>query len=359
MSTNIVKKIILALSALSTLIFAGCSGLTNLTPNTVPENPSRTYTLSMSAYINDGSIIQRTIEPFVVIDGQPQPMKAVSELEDERFYEFDYILPRGRKDAKYYFLLKYKADMGQSGIVDKKMVSDEVYLLEPVSRYVMSLQYDRGPVGVEVPVLGRGFDQLDKIAIGGKVADTQYLARTTLNFTVPSLEAGKTYDVELKNSQGKSIWIGQFHVDAGKLMVSPTQIEKESGETVNMIFDLGFTAPKGGYAIDVKTNIPSSVIMPEVIVPEGSSSVTVPVKFTAVGKGALYINAVGFKESIIPVSVKVASPSEIVVEVKKEAKIAPKPEVKTIAPKAEVKNNTPKAKAKKIEKAPVEEEDTK
>ena len=36
--------------------------------------------------------------------------------------------------------------------------------------------------------------------------------------------------------------------------------------------------PAGGLAIDVKTNIPNSVIMPEAIISEGDMTVNIPVK---------------------------------------------------------------------------------
>ena len=35
-------------------------------------------------------------------------MNSVQNLDNERIYEYDYRLPKGRKDAKYYFMLKYK-----------------------------------------------------------------------------------------------------------------------------------------------------------------------------------------------------------------------------------------------------------
>ena len=79
---------------------------------------------------------------------------------------------------------------------------------------------------------------------------------------------------------------------------------------MNVIFGIGFTAPEGGYPIDVKTNIPSSVIMDEAVVPEGRSSVSVALKGGAEGEGFLYIQGVGFDEVKIPVSVKSSQPKD-------------------------------------------------
>lgn len=298
------KKISVIIASLSLLIMSGCAGLTNLTPEKVPENASRLYTLSMSAHINDGTIVPDSIEPFVVIDEQIMPMKRVENMGNERIYEYDYKLPLGRRDAKYYFMLKYKVkNTVQSGERERTMTSPTVYKLEPVRRYVVTIQSERGPVGTVVPVLGRGFDKLDKIIIGETEADTEYLSRSTINFVVPPLKAGKAYDVKLVGTDNE-MWIGQFRVDSADMAVSPQAVDINSGDVINMIFGIGFKAPKGGYPIDVQTNIPSSVIMEEVVVPEGANSVSVSLKGGAEGEGFLYVNGVGFKERVIPVKVK-------------------------------------------------------
>ena len=301
---NIAKKITAALFAPLLAILSGCSGITNLTPERVPENSSRIYTLTMSAHINDGSLVKDSIEPFVVIDEQTVPMKATSEMENDRIYEYDYTLPKGRKDAKYYFILKYKSKNASQGDepVERTMTSPTVYTLEPVSRYVVSLQNDRGAVGTEITVLGRGFDKLDKVFIGGVEADTKYVSRSTIVFTVPPMQYGKNYDVELRGEDSAS-WIGQFRVDPSEIEVSPSAVSILSGDVVNVIFNIGFKAPEGGFKIDVKTNIPSSVVMDEVVVPEGRTSVSVSLKGAAEGRGAIYVNAPGFAEKVVPVEV--------------------------------------------------------
>lgn len=288
----------------------------------IARRASRIYTLSMSAYINDGSLVKDSIEPFIVIDEQVIPMKEVKDMKYDRIYEYDYVMPKGRKDAKYYFMLKYKVDNTVKGVSEERVIkSRTVYELKPVSRYVVNIQNERGPVGSEVPVLGRGFDKLDKITIGGVDADTEYLSRSTLNFTVPPLEAGKNYDVNLVGTKG-DLWIGQFRVDPAEMQVSPASITMKSSDVTNLIFNIGFAAPKGGYPIDVKTNIPSSIIMDEVVVPEGQTSTSVSLKAAAAGKGALYINGVGFNEKVVPVEV-ITEEIKLPEEVSKENLEAP------------------------------------
>jgi len=257
----------------------------------------------MSAYINDGAVIKDTIKPYIVIDEQVIPMKEVKDMKHDRLYEYDYTLPKGRKSAKYYFLLKYQVSNNIDGVnKNREMKSPTVYTLEPASRYIVNMQNERGPVGSSIAVLGRGFDKQDIIRVGGVDADTEYLSRSTLSFIVPPLKSGRTYDVELVGEKGE-MWIGAFRVDTAKMGVSPSEINMNGGDLVTMIFNIGFSAPKGGYPIDVKTNIPSSIIMDEVVVPEGQSSVSVTLKAAAAGNGALYINGLGFEEKVVPVSI--------------------------------------------------------
>ncbi len=313
---NIAKKITSLSSILALLLLSACGGLTNLTPTTVPENSSRVYTLSFSAYINDGSIVPGTLEPFVVIDGEEKPMKIVSGISEQRVFEYDYTLPKGRTNAKYYFYVKYMSDMGSSGIIEKRIQSPTLYELNVITRYVVNAQSDRGCVGAAITILGSGFDRLDKVVIGGVDADTEFVSRTTMSFIVPPIDAGKNYDLEIV-SQSDRIWVGSFRVDASDMRVSPAAVVLDVGDSVNMIFEIGFKAPEEGYQIDVKTNIPSAVVMPEVVVPAGQTSISVPVEFVSEAKGAIYVNAKGFNEKVIPVEITI-SESSVKAEAKQE-----------------------------------------
>ena len=227
---NKAKNIISFCASIAVLLLTGCSGLTNLTPERVPENSSRVYTLTMSAYINDGAVIKDTIKPYIVIDEQVIPMKEVKDMKHDRLYEYDYTLPKGRKSAKYYFLLKYQVSNNIDGVnKNREMKSPTVYTLEPASRYIVNMQNERGPVGSSIAVLGRGFDKQDVIRVGGVDADTECLSRSTLSFVVPPLKSGKTYDVELVGEKGE-MWIGAFRVDTAKMGVSPSEINMNGGD---------------------------------------------------------------------------------------------------------------------------------
>ena len=71
---NAAKKITALIIAAVATVFSGCSTVENTTPASMPENPSRTYTLSMKVDLNDGDVSEDSFKPFIVIDGQVRPM---------------------------------------------------------------------------------------------------------------------------------------------------------------------------------------------------------------------------------------------------------------------------------------------
>ena len=75
------------------------------------------------------------------------------------------------------------------------------------------------------------------------------------------------------------------------------------GEKTILIFQIDYDAPRNGLLINASTDIPDSVIMPEVIIPEGARMVSVTVEGGQTGSGKIFITAPGFKETIIPITV--------------------------------------------------------
>ncbi len=297
---NKAKKILSLVVAFSAFIFGGCSSVQNTTPESMPENPSRTYTLSMKVDLNDGSVSYDSFKPLIVIDGAVHPMKHIGDGN----YTYDYVLPRGRNSAKYYFQFEYDINKIASGRpAHCQLKSTEVYEFKTQSKFVVSMETTRGNVGSKITLLGKGFTEDDKIRVGGVEAKTDFISDTTLNFTIPALESRKSYQVELASADGK-IKIGDFRIDDAVLAVSPNELNLRSGDTAELTFYIGFRAPEQGYVIDIKTNIPSSLIMDDVVVPAGKKSVTVPIKAGARGNGFIYVNGFGFKEVAIPLTVR-------------------------------------------------------
>ncbi len=171
-----------------------------------------------------------------------------------------------------------------------------------MSRNVLSMIANRGPVGSRISVVGRGFSQQDVIYVEGNPARTVYESPNAIAFFVPALAANRNYRVALGGGGGTTT-IGTFRVDPSGAQVSPTFLAMTTGQRQTLTFSLPSPAPTGGVLLDVTTDVPDSVIMPEVIVPQGQSVITVNVQGGRPGQGALYLRGYGAGEITIPVTV--------------------------------------------------------
>ena len=293
------RKIIVWLAALACLTFlVGCENvtLTNLTPASMPENPSQIYTFSLR--VASRSNMVSGITPRIIVDGQNYAMKP-SPL-GQGLYDFEFQLPAGRDQIAYYYLVNYNIE--GNNVSTPQEAYTGVQQVKVVRRYVLSLEVNRGPVGARISVLGRGFTPQDTIAFNGTPVRTQFESPTSLSFFVPALEPNRNYNVTLSSVAGDSP-VGTFRIDASNLIVTPSALTLRSGERQQLTFTLPYPAPAGGTLLDVTTDIPDSVIMPEVIVPQGQTFVSVSVEGGKPGNGSLFLRGYGSGELTIPVTV--------------------------------------------------------
>lgn len=296
-----IKSIALALGALAGLFFVtGCNvGITNLTPGVLPENPSQIYTISNRVKPKSVNVVPGSLTVRIIIDGQSFPMTK-SDLGTD-MYTFDYQLPPGRTELAYYFLVNYKYE--NQGLIHDREEFTDVIRSKIVGRYVLSLETNRGPVGARISVLGRGFTAQDTVTFDGNSARTVYDSPNSISFFVPALDAGRNYKVEIAGANGVSA-VGTFRIDTSSLSVSPSELSLTRGQTQSLTFTLPAPAPTGGLLLDITTDAPESVIMPEVVVEAGSTTATVPVTGGKAGSGSLFLKGFGTGEITVPVSVK-------------------------------------------------------
>jgi hypothetical protein len=295
------RKILLWLVAfLGLALLSGCDTvvLTNLTAPSFPENPSQIYTFTLRVTPKSNAVVASSLAPKIVIDGQNFPMKRSAF--GEGVYEFEYQLPNGRDEVAYYFLVPYKIET-QNGSTESEVYT-EIVRAKIVRRYVLSLEVNRGPVGARISVLGRGFSPQDTIYFEDLPTRTTYESPNSLSFFVPALEASRNYRVQLGSAAGNSP-VGTFRIDPSSLTVAPTSLTLRGGERQPLTFNVPVSAPPGGLLIDVTTDVPESVIMPEIIVPQGQTSVTVTVEGGKPGNGSLFLKGFGAGEVTIPVTV--------------------------------------------------------
>ena len=293
------RKILVWLSvALGLALVAGCETvtLTDLTPKSMAENPSQIYTFSMRVTPRTNTV--SSVSPNIVVDGKNYPMKP-SPL-GNWVYEFEYQLPAGRNQVAYYYLVNYNVEGNQ--VQTPKEAYTNVQTVQIVRRYVLSLEVNRGPVGSRIAVVGRGFTPQDTVFLDGQPARTNFESPNALSFFVPPYEPNRNYQVTLSGSAGNSP-IGTFRIDPTSIKVNPSALTLRTGDRQNLTFELPNPAPRGGTLVDVQTDIPESVIMPEVIVPEGQTYVSVTIEGGKAGSGSLFLKGFGSGEVTVPVTV--------------------------------------------------------
>lgn len=296
------RKVLFWFGALLGLaLLTGCEAvtLTNLTPSSLPENPSQIYTITLRVTAKSTSIPPGSIKPHIIIDATSYPMNKSSL--GEGLYEFDYQLPAGRTEMAYYFLVNYQMEL--SGRFEPRETYSEITRATVVNRYVLSLEVNRGPVGARISVLGRGFTPQDVVYFDNVPARTVYESPNSLSFFVPALDGSRNYQVMLGSNSGNSP-VGTFRIDSSNLAVMPSTLSLRSGETQTLTFTIPNAAPAGGLLLDVTTDVPESVIMAEIVVPPGQTTVTVSVQGGKPGNGSLFLKGYGAGEVTIPVSVQ-------------------------------------------------------
>ena len=168
---------------------------------------------------------------------------------------------------------------------------------------MLALEVNRGPVGARVSVLGRGFTPQDILYFDNTPARTVFESPNALSLFVPALEANRNYRIMLGSAAGNSP-VGTFRIDASNLAVSPAALSLRTGERQSLTFTMPNAAPPGGLLLDVTTDVPESVVMPEVIVPQGQNSVTITVEGGKAGSGSLFLKGYGAGEVNVPVTVR-------------------------------------------------------
>ncbi|MDD3180096.1 MAG: cell surface protein [Opitutaceae bacterium] len=281
------------------MLLTGCEmTIIDLTPDKMPQNPSQIYTLTARFKPSSSAISMPSIQPRIVIDGQSFMMAKSSVGED--VWEFDYQLPAGRLNASYYYICDYTAS-NASGKLQQQAFS-ELKTLTINNRYVRPLEVTRAPVGARVNVLGYGLTPQDVVCFDNTAARTVYESPASLSFFVPSINSGKSYQLVVRGPSGE-LGVGTFRVDSTSIQVSPSSLYLRQGEQQPLTFTIPLPAGPGGVLVEVTTDIPESVIMPEVIVPAGSSSVSVSIQGGKPGQGSIYFKSNGAGEISVPITV--------------------------------------------------------
>jgi hypothetical protein len=303
MKYTAIRNILFLLGVL--IVLSGCStAFQDFTPERIPQNPSGIYTFSFTADLPTSNRIEGSERAQIVINGETHEM--VQSPGDDLTFSYDYKMPPGITEARYYYIVSW--DYQSAGEVKtatrySTVETGKVYQARLINRYPIQLVNDRGPAGASIPIVGNGFTSQDVVVIGGTEALTTVHSPNSLEFVVPSLPAGRTYEVLLRTGSG-DLDAGRFKIDEAALSVQPRELYLLSGQTDFLIIETENRAPLGGLLIDARTDIPDSLIMPEIIMPEGDRSVNVNITGGEPGSGILVLTVPGYAPIEVPVTVE-------------------------------------------------------
>lgn len=298
------RLISLALLALATV---GCSTsiFNNFVDERIPQNASNIYTFSFAADIPFGNLIEESLEAEIVINGETHAMQPAPN--NSHIFTYDYAMPAGVREVRYYYVLRYDyINQGKKGSNERFSTHENYgrpYIARLINRYPIQLVSSRGHVGDEIAVVGTGFSELDTVMVGDAEAETTFHSPNSIDFLVPPLGAGRSYNVSLQTADGE-LDMGTFRVDAGNLTVTPESVTLASGDVTQLTFVIDGEAPSAGLPIAVTTDIPASVIMPEVVIPGGYSSTVVTLEGGEPGSGELYVEVPGYSLQTIDLTVE-------------------------------------------------------
>lgn len=301
-----IKAIRNSLLLLGTLLaFAGCNTtFQDYTPDRIPQNPSGIYTFSFTAEIPNSNRVEGSERAQIVINNETFDM--VRTASDDLSFSYDYKMPPGITEARYYYVVSWDYRTAGGNIKTASRYStvenEKVYQARLINRYPIQLVNDRGPSGASIPIVGNGFTSQDVVVVGGVEALTTIHSANSLEFIVPALPSGNTYSVSLRTGRG-DLSAGHFKIDEASLSIQPSSIFINSGDTDFLIIETENVAPLGGLYVDAQTDIPDSVIMPEIIIPEGARSVNVNITGGTPGTGVIVLTVPGYGPIEVPITV--------------------------------------------------------
>jgi hypothetical protein len=95
------------LPVLSMVLLTGCAAtFTRLTPLQQPRNPNNLYPVEVAFNSKQQSLRWESIQPYVIVDGQPYPLHAVQSVQN-RWEGFVPVAPAANS-VSYQFKFDYK-----------------------------------------------------------------------------------------------------------------------------------------------------------------------------------------------------------------------------------------------------------
>jgi hypothetical protein len=296
------KRIFLSSFLVLAFYLSGCSvKIVNTTPDIAHASPTGNYTLSAHAQVNKKTVVTSSLEAFVVIDGEQRAMTATTSAPN--LFKYDYPAPPQEELTRFYYVLKFVTQKEDGTAVPAQIISD-LYQVQLPNQITLTVEKTRAAVGTRVSINGQGFTGQDIVFIDHTPAETIFSSPTKLQFVVPQLKPNFGYSIEVRSTT-RAQTAGYLRIDpASPLSVLPNQLSLRTGQSQALAFALDYPAPYGGLYINITTDIPDSIIMPEVLIPEGARTVSATIEGDKVDQGHLFINASTLPELVIPLTIR-------------------------------------------------------
>jgi hypothetical protein len=282
----------------SLVCFLGCAHvhIKNATPEVLPVNASGVYPLTMDFSMLSSGVNERSVVARICVDGRKMSMKRISRGR----YSYEYRMPADRASVPYFFEVNYsrQTDAGIQHICEKS----PTYQLLLSDHYALGMDTQRGTPGTIVTIIGRGLREGDAVYVNDQAVETRYISPTSIQFRIPPLAADRYYIVELADSH-ETLPVGEIFIDRGIIKTSPRALEIPKGQSVELVINLSSTALGNGVEVEVTTDIPDAIFVPDVVVRGGKSSTTAIIEGAEPARGTLFLRADGFMETAVPVVV--------------------------------------------------------
>lgn len=296
------KCIFLSAILILALSLTGCGvNIVNTTPGMAPASPTGTVTLSAQTRVKQKTVVPTSLEAFVVIDGQQYPM--VIDPKTFGHFKYDYQAPTGNELTRFYYILHYLTQIKDAAPVSKQLISD-LYQVRLPNPSTLTMNQTHAAIGTRVTITGEQFSRKDLICVNDTDCETIFISPRQLQFVVPELKPGFGYRIQVRGTT-RAQHAGYLRIDpASPLRVLPTSLTLKPGQRQALAFALDYRAPYDGLHIQVTTDIPDSLTLPEIRIPGGARTVSATIKGDQVDTGHLFINANGLPERVIPITIR-------------------------------------------------------
>lgn len=113
------RKIFLSVLALSTIILAGCTSITNLTPSKLPRNSTGFYQVEAAWNSRQRTIRDESMKPLVMVGNEVYEMRRVPRVENR--WETMIPVPPSVSAVRYQFKFDYYVNAIPRALPDSKL----------------------------------------------------------------------------------------------------------------------------------------------------------------------------------------------------------------------------------------------